>query len=70
MIPSSTNRRIASLPTYRAADDMSNPHMAIIDNISKVVGREAVTFQDNVVILGILLPKPVVDDVLDHDRRL
>jgi hypothetical protein len=70
MFPGSTSWHIDSPPTYRPADDMSDLHMPIINDISKVVCREAVAFQDNVVILGILLSKPVVDNIVDHDRCL
>lgn len=49
---------------------MGDLHVAVIDDVSKVVGWEAVALHDDVVIFGVLFLEAAVDEVVDRGRRL
>lgn len=44
---------------------MGDLHVLVVDHVSKVVGREAIPLDDDVVVLKLLLLEVVVDEILD-----
>jgi len=51
--------------TYSAPNDMSDLHVFVVDNIGKVIGREPVRLDDNIIILGLGFPKLAIDNVVN-----
>lgn len=49
------------VPTYGAANDVRNLHEMIVDHVSEVVGRVAITLDENEVILVLVLLVIAVD---------
>lgn len=49
---------------------MGDLHVAVVDDIGKVVRGEAIAFHDDIVVFGVLLPIPVIDDVVNHGGLL
>jgi hypothetical protein len=45
-------------------------HVTVVDNIGKVIGREAVALHDDIVILGVFLLEAVINYVSNHEGLL
>lgn len=53
--------------THGATDNVGDPHEVVVNHVGKVVGREAVAFHEDEVVLGLAFSITAIDEVVELD---